>query len=406
MAWFDMGSTRKSQEDHPSDEDIPASFMTEAQAGEDPEGRVARALLTPLRTEVSRVDGPPCDTAFRQLLGQIQYDLDSGLTSHSAQRAEEKLATEMPVWLVGRRAAEKERVEQITSLLGSLGESLFKMQNRDDKSAARIRDGLTHIEANSSRTSHAMLKRIVANMLKAIDDMKTENQRRVSQMSAKIRELHQEVAEKTLEAQIDRLTGINNRATFDDHLARVIKRSTIAPLRFTLLAIDIDHFKAVNDTYGHLEGDRALKRVAIQLERMILRKGDLIARYGGEEFAVVLSDADADSGRKAAEAIRGAVEEMEILLGSQTLRLTVSVGVAEGCRADTSDKLIRRADDCLYIAKKAGRNRVVVAGTGKGTPIRLPRELADRARAVQRAKRTRRPGGTARDQGRPALGGR
>ena len=174
------------------------------------------------------------------------------------------------------------------------------------------------------------------------------------------------------------------RKDFDDGLARMIERSRLAPYRYTLLLIDIDHFKAVNDTHGHIEGDRVLKTVAMQLEKVVMRKDDFLSRYGGEEFTVLLSDSDAEAGARAAERIRKAVESMSLSVNDTPLHITVSIGVSEGCRTDSPTKLLKRADDSLYIAKKLGRNQVVVAGEGTGSRVRLPRELANRARATRK----------------------
>ncbi len=350
--------------------------------------RMCNALLQPLRVEVGQVHGPDCDKPLRTVLGELQYDIDEGLTEHTVRRGEGALREALPTWFGERKAAWSEREKQFGALLEQLGESLFKLESKDQKSTARIRDGLTHLESGAGRTTPAQMKRIVDNVVRAVDDMQAENARRVQSMSSKIRELHEQVVEKTLEATTDRLTGLNNRATFDDRIKRLITKSRLAPFRYTLLLMDIDHFKAVNDTHGHVEGDRVLRAVATQLEKIILRKSDFLARYGGEEFAVLLADADGDAGRGAAERVREAVEAMDLSVEGKPLPITISIGVAEGCRTDSPNKLIKRADDSLYIAKKTGRNRVVVAGSGPGARVRLPGELSDRARAARKAKRT------------------
>ncbi|GEM_PF-2860728 len=351
--------------------------------------RMCHAFLEPLRVEVGQVQGPECDMPLRTLLGELHYDLEAGLTEHTTSRNESALAQALPTWFDARKAAWSEREEQFGVLLEQLGESLFKLESGDQKSTARIRDGLTHLDSGAGRTNPAQMKRIVDNVVRALDDMKAENARRVQSMSSKIRELHEQVVEKTLEAQTDRLTGLNNRATFDDRLARMIRKSRLAPYRYTLLIMDVDHFKAVNDTHGHVEGDRVLKAVAEELEKVVMRKSDFLARYGGEEFAVLLADADGEAGRGAAERVREAVEAMELTSDGKDLRVTISIGVAEGCRTDSPNRLIKRADDSLYIAKKTGRNRVVVAGHGPGARVRLPPELTDRVRRAAKAKRAK-----------------
>ena len=388
MAWLDRAlGTRTAPDEKDGSSSGGAGKKAEDQ---DPGSMLASAFLEPLRIEANRVDGPKCDRSFRQLLGEVKYDLEEGLTQHSAARASETITEALPVWFEGRRTSGDERAEQLMELLEALGASLFKMEGRDDRATNRIKGGLSHLHARGSRTTTSQMQRIISNVIKAVDDMQSEREKRIRMMSAQIRELHEKVAEKEAEAQIDRLTGLNNRATFDDHIDRVLRRADLAPYTFTLLMLDIDHFKTVNDRFGHVEGDRALREVANQLERVVLRRDDFIARYGGEEFAVVLGDADAESGRMAAERIRNAVEKLTMKAQDKPLSLTVSIGVAQGCRSDTATKLIRRADDCLYIAKQNGRNRVVVAGQGDGCRVKLPPLLVKRAQSAQKAKRAER----------------
>ena len=118
---------------------------------------------------------------------------------------------------------------------------------------------------------------------------------------------------------------------------------------------DIDHFKRINDTYGHHTGDEVLKRVAAGAAAE-LRSGDTIGRFGGEEFVIVLPDATADAASKVAERVRHAIGT-----DSGTPGVTVSIGVAEMAPGETCDALLRRADDALYLAKNEGRNRMRLA---------------------------------------------
>lgn len=154
----------------------------------------------------------------------------------------------------------------------------------------------------------------------------------------------------------DPLTGLDNRrqllALLRSHLARAIRTKT--PLTFLLL--DADHFKKINDTYGHDVGDEALKFLA-RILRTSSRDSDLVARWGGEEFGLALPDTRPADAKQLAERIRKAVASSELVLGTRVLRLTVSIGAADFRIGDTVDTLFRRADEQLYRAKEAGRNR-------------------------------------------------
>lgn len=162
-------------------------------------------------------------------------------------------------------------------------------------------------------------------------------------------------------ARTDDLTGVHNRRHFlalAEHEVATAKRYK-RPL--ALLLFDIDHFKLVNDRWGHPFGDLILKEVA-EAVKPLLRESDVLARYGGEEFAVLLSDSGAQQAAVAAERIRAAVAAHVTEQGSARATVTVSLGVAElAAPDDTLDALIDRADRALYAAKRAGRDRTVVA---------------------------------------------
>ncbi len=156
----------------------------------------------------------------------------------------------------------------------------------------------------------------------------------------------------------DSLTGLMNRAAFE---AAARQRLTLRDGRFAIALIDIDHFKRINDLYGHAAGDAALRACA-QTCRAELRASDIIARVGGEEFAVILDDVSLDDAAAAIERIRLAVAAHVVEIEDRQVVLTVSAGL---CHADDSaetlDAVMRAVDDKLYEAKRGGRNRIVQA---------------------------------------------
>lgn len=160
---------------------------------------------------------------------------------------------------------------------------------------------------------------------------------------------------------IDALTGAANRREFDERLPRELRRRARENAPLSLLLMDIDCFKEFNDGYGHQEGDRFLREFVSIVSRELRRAGDLVARYGGEEFAVILPATGEGDARRLAELIRLRVVEAAIPHAHSPVaaHLTVSIGVASATsRNDTSFDLVARADDALYRAKRAGRNRV------------------------------------------------
>jgi diguanylate cyclase (GGDEF)-like protein len=157
-------------------------------------------------------------------------------------------------------------------------------------------------------------------------------------------------------ATTDGLTGLSNRRTFNTTLEARLREAQRYRKALSLLLLDIDHFKKVNDTHGHPAGDAVLRGVA-QVVRRQARETDFVARYGGEEMALVLPETDAAGARAIAERIRNAVAHARHQTDSGALQVTLSVGVATWPATD-SDLLLDAADKALYRAKQNGRNRV------------------------------------------------
>lgn len=175
-----------------------------------------------------------------------------------------------------------------------------------------------------------------------------------------ITSLRQMLRRLKLLANYDTMTKVFSRRRFLAEAEKELARSKRYGLTFGLLILDIDHFKTVNDTYGHLAGDKVLTSIASAMLKR-LRKVDAIGRYGGEEFVVLLPGADPATTLGIAEAIRALVEEYRVDAGTARIGVTVSIGTAifGGLDAEiTLDQLLGRADEALYTAKKAGRNRV------------------------------------------------
>ncbi|MFN3362200.1 MAG: GGDEF domain-containing protein, partial [Pseudanabaenaceae cyanobacterium] len=170
--------------------------------------------------------------------------------------------------------------------------------------------------------------------------------------------------EKSLEKQAnqDVLTGVANRRHFLELAQRELALAQRHHKSLSLLLVDIDHFKRINDNYGHPVGDQAIIALAELLLRVV-RHTDIVGRFGGEEFAVLLPETDRAGAECVAERLRQAVAEMVLPLGDAVIQYTVSVGVAVWQGRDM-EHLIRQADDALYQAKHRGRNCVVVAKNG------------------------------------------
>jgi diguanylate cyclase (GGDEF)-like protein len=163
-------------------------------------------------------------------------------------------------------------------------------------------------------------------------------------------------------AALDPLTGIFNRRHFLAIAENELERTRRSGQTFTLLLIDADHFKSINDSFGHMAGDEVLRRFAVLLTAQ-LRRNDVIARYGGEELVILLLDTNLQDGVQLAERIRAVIANSPIHYGEEVIQATISIGAAEGDGSESIDELLRKADDALYAAKDAGRNRVQSVGS-------------------------------------------
>jgi diguanylate cyclase (GGDEF)-like protein len=159
-------------------------------------------------------------------------------------------------------------------------------------------------------------------------------------------------------ARTDGLTGLLNHRTFMEKLSDEYKRLGRDPRPFSILLVDIDFFKKVNDTYGHPIGDVALTRVAGVL-RDVVRGSDFVARYGGEEFAVGMVDTDSRGAQQMAERVRHLMEKTTITAGKNEFQVTLSIGVASfPLDSRKVEEIVGLSDEALYHAKRTGRNRV------------------------------------------------
>lgn len=160
-------------------------------------------------------------------------------------------------------------------------------------------------------------------------------------------------------AATDSLTGLLNRQAFELMFEQAVHEAHRAKTPLSMILLDIDHFKSINDSHGHLAGDRVIMRVARMLENS-LRNGDVLCRWGGEEFLILLKQTSLISAQAVAEKLRDAMAAEQLQLGHRTLRITGSFGVAQFGGVETLVHFFARVDRALYLAKAAGRNRVEV----------------------------------------------
>lgn len=179
--------------------------------------------------------------------------------------------------------------------------------------------------------------------------------------NAMVRQLCDTMQQLEKASRTDPLTGINNRGYFIQLLTAEMDRSYRYDRAFSILMIDLDHFKKINDALGHAAGDVALRSFATTLQNSGLRDCDFCGRIGGEEFAIVLPETTLDQASLPAERIRCKLAEAPVTYSEASFVVTASIGVSQYMPGDTVESLLSRADQAMYKAKEEGRNRVCLA---------------------------------------------
>lgn len=202
----------------------------------------------------------------------------------------------------------------------------------------------------------------VSQMREIVDIKKDQNRRQVQLLAGQVDSLRLELEKTRAKSMTDGLTGLYNREAFDETLAELIERSRVMNSTFSILMLDLDDFKQINDTYGHVIGDRVLMAFS-QKCRESIRGDDYIARYGGEEFTILLPGANLKNAIKKGHQICDAVASARYATSTDQnddyLNVTVSIGVTVSNNNDTAESAIERADKALYKAKRSGKNCVV-----------------------------------------------
>jgi len=206
----------------------------------------------------------------------------------------------------------------------------------------------THLEAEEMRRKSASVKELAL-------------RKRLHILESETADLHAKVMSAKSKAFEDPVTGLPNRIAYNDRLAIEVARWKRTKNPLVILVWDIDDFKQINDRFGHLAGDKALKVIGRILSARP-RELDFVGRYGGEEFVMLLVDSNLENAKKLADEIRQTISESGFHSSAkEKISITISCGIAEFCEGDTSDEVFARADDAMYQAKREGKNRVVVA---------------------------------------------
>jgi len=206
------------------------------------------------------------------------------------------------------------------------------------------------------------LKQEIEHVRKTVKEKQKQDKQYMEQLSKKVDILNVELERAVAESQRDGLTGAFNRLAFDRYIIDLVSRNIISDAPFSLLLLDIDDFKYINDTYGHPIGDRVILAL-VQKCREITRKDDFIARFGGDEFAIIMPGASLRNATKKAKQLSKQIAGTRYALNtsedSLELSFSVSIGVSAYGKGDTTAAVTERADRALYSAKESGKARVI-----------------------------------------------
>ena len=312
------------------------------------------------------------EAAFNPVTFTLWYEHAAGINARLSAALEALLAQKMPIDdQVALRLVHEHVVPADEATMQRIGAELQRVMGGIAQSASQAGDRAGQFGAQLSGLSAALLSSDAGGfgpqlqeVLTGTAEMKTSAetlQRRVEAGQSEITQLRGELDRARSEAVLDPLTGVLNRKGFDAALLALIARPPGAGRVHSLVLLDIDHFKKVNDSHGHVMGDRVIQGVGAVLRSSIVAERHAAARYGGEEFAILLRDSMPGDAERLADVVRRRIKAMKIRhRNTQDVLFTVTIsgGVAAWQPGDDATGLIARADAALYASKRAGRDRV------------------------------------------------
>jgi diguanylate cyclase (GGDEF)-like protein len=246
-----------------------------------------------------------------------------------------------------------------------LGEDMTEEKNQDAQAQARLEGLREAVESNSIEELRAKSRDFINFYIG--EQLKKDERRskRLTSVRKNLNNVKKQLTEANHTMRVDHLTGAYNRKSFDEQLKNHARMFEFSRTPVSLIILDIDHFKKVNDTYGHDVGDFVIKECVRMMKEVFSRDVDFVARIGGEEFAIILPDMSFEEAANHCEKAMAMVRKEVIVQAGNEIRFTVSMGLAQIVETEPVEQWIKRADSALYESKSSGRNRLSIAAPHK-----------------------------------------
>lgn len=382
-----LGSWSIGKKDHPQENGTQKEPLANGSRATDISGESDKALESLARVlrclgrhafELDQLSEEAIEKEFerwaRHVLVGAQLDADDTKTREGSPRRDWGALTQ---FVNGHRQQEKSYVNRnlqdmrtvLCEFTNIMGRAFVEDQETDQKVTNHLVQLRTATEGGSFHDVKQALLAVVEGISALMDERKERQQQRLEHLGEKLRSVEEELGGARKQMTLDALTQLYNRGALDLQLARTAGMSFFSGTSACILMVDVDHFKHVNDTYGHPAGDAVLQQVAKRLVSTFPRKTDFIARYGGEEFCVLLQGADGALSQRLGERLLDALRGEGFSYQDVTIPVTASIGLAELLPGETVLSWLERADRALYRAKDKGRNQLCLAtehdGVGK-----------------------------------------
>jgi diguanylate cyclase (GGDEF)-like protein len=366
---------RKSADDDPPSAD---DGHTRGDLNSDPVGEAALdtavAILRAFGRHAFEIAGTDMAT-FRRLCDAWGQHLAIGAEHPEAGTGDTAIGRRERDFAGARRFFVKRRQDEATFLAKSLGdlreviadltERFANSLDNDQETSRQVGDQVVRLRSAADQTSMEIVRQEVVSVADLLTNLIDQHSQRVrvqlAELDNKILQLSEELQELKYESSLDPLTRVFNRGAFDRTFRRLHRINVVSVQASSILLIDLDNLKQINDAYGHQAGDEALRLFSDCLVRNFPRRSDFIARYGGDEFVAILPQTPAPQSERLVRRFLDAVHRLTVSREGQSFSITVSIGLAELIPGEDADSWLERADRALLEAKANGRDTLCIA---------------------------------------------